>query len=294
MEDPDDVDLHIPDKLLDIHLLRDQRMYFEKYIESDVEYFARLHSINFVNFHVQLLSKYLRDSTIVDIGCGQLPYINFFSNFGIRAYYALDLEYESLTLGQRRFRGDFPLFLIQHSEKNVPFQDNSVDVVVSSEVIEHLEEPIAYLEEIRRICAIGGYLALSTPCVSMYYYPYNFFSFLKNPVNRSFWSVRRKYLNAHKYWGDALSWHPALRPKVLRHWLEDVGFKIIEHKSKLWFYHTPYRPAWRFFCFLERKGISAAGKMFNRYLSYMERILSLNLPIIKWAGIRQFVLCKKH
>jgi SAM-dependent methyltransferase len=294
MEDPEDVDLHIPDKLLDIHLLREQRIYFERYIEDDVEYFARLHSINFVNYHVELLSNYLRDSTIIDMGCGQLPYINFFSGHGVSAYYGFDLDFESLTLGHKNFRGDFPLFLIQHSERNTPFHDNAADIVISSEVIEHIEEPISYLEEIYRICKRGGFLSLSTPCVSIYYYPHNFVNILKSPVNRSSWSQWFKHVNAHKYWKEALAWHPALRPKVIKGWVKNVGFTVTQHRTKLWFYHTPVRPAWRFFQFLEKKGIITAGKMFNKYLGFLERMLSLDIPIIKWAGIRQFVLCKKE
>ncbi len=48
-----------------------------------------------------------------------------------------------------------------------------MDIVVSSEVLEHLDHPKEYLQEIYRVMKEGGYLSLSTPCVSTYFYPHN-------------------------------------------------------------------------------------------------------------------------
>lgn len=43
-----------------------------------------------------------------------------------------------------------------------PFADESFDVIVSNQVIEHLFFPVRFLEEIHRILKHGGYLVLST------------------------------------------------------------------------------------------------------------------------------------
>jgi ubiquinone/menaquinone biosynthesis C-methylase UbiE len=291
MEENKDIDLRIGDQLLDLHKLRDERKFYESFIVSDVEFYARLHSVDCSNFHTELLSPYLNDSVVADLGCGQLPYINSFPGSKIRTYYALDLNYESLILAKNNFReGQFPLILIQHGVKDAPFPNNSVDIAISSEVLEHLDDPIGYLQEIHRMCKAGGYLSLSTPCISMYLYPHSVLYLLKNPRSVKVWY---KKINAHKYWEEVLSWHPGLRPKILRHWINRAGFSMIRHETRLWYYHTPIRFVWRFFSFLEKLGIASSGKIFSKYLTFTDRVLSFNVPLIKWCGIHQFILCKK-
>lgn len=287
MEEKGGKDLRIGDDLLDIYEFKTRRKFYGSFIKSAVDFYGRLHSLDFPNFHEELLSPYLSDSVVVDMGCGQIPYINIFSS-GIKMYYGLDLCRKSMSLGRKNFKREFPLILIQHGIENVPFPKNFADVVVSSEVIEHLDRPKAYLQEIHRICKKGSYLSISTPCASMYFYPHNLLAFLKNPIK---WY---KKVNAHKYWDEALSWHPALRPKVLKEWLRQAGFDIIRHETRLWYYGTPFRLFWRFFFFLEKIGVTSAGNIFDRCLKFTDKILALNIPFIRWGGIRQFVLCKKR
>ncbi len=290
-----DVDLRIPKNLMDIHKLRYERKYFGSVIKSDVEYYAHLHSINFTKFHVELLSSYINDpAVIVDLGCGQLPSINYLHESIVKKYYGLDLSYESLVIANNNFKRHFPLTLVQHGITEIPFPDRSVDVVISSEVIEHIDHPFDHLIEIYRICKQGGYLSLSTPCASMYFYPFNFLYALKYPRRFKNWFNNwQKQINAHNYWDEALMWHPGLRPKILKDWIIKAGFSIVRHETKLWYYHTPIRLMWKTCAFLEKRGFSSASIVFKKYLEFTDKVLSLNIPIIKWSGIRQFILCQK-
>lgn len=45
----------------------------------------------------------------------------------------------------------------------IPFPDNYFDVVVALDVIEHVFDPIRFLQEIHRVLADGGYAIISTP-----------------------------------------------------------------------------------------------------------------------------------
>ena len=281
-----EIDLRIGDNLLDLYKLRDERKYYNSYIQSNVEYLARLHSVNFPNFHTKLLSPYISNSTIVDLGCGQLPYINSFPDT-INTYYGLDLSKESLVIAQQNFKRKFRLVLVHHGIKDTPFHDGSVDIVLSSEVLEHLDDPFGYLREINRILKDGGHLSLSTPCVSIYFYPANLFSVLVKPF------IWYKEVNAHRYWKEALKWHPALQPSILRRWLVKTGFSVERHESRLWYYGSSPKLVWRFFSFLEKMGVDSSYKMFGKCLELTDRLLASNLPVIKWCGIRQFVLVKK-
>ena len=290
IENEDNVDLRINGEQLDLYRFRSEKLYFDRTIKSEVEFTGRLHSIEFAEFHAELLRPFLEGKVVADLGCGQLPYIHAFSNSGLNEYYAFDLNRESLDIARKNYRGSFPLHLVQCGVDKVPLPANSVDAVVSSEVIEHLERPIEYLQESHRICKKGGYLSISVPCTSIYLYPYNFLALLKNPLSVKQWWLQ---LNAHNDWQAALPWHPALRPAVLRSWVKKAGFRPIRHETRLWYYGTPLQPAWRFFKWLERAGVKTAGAIFDRYLKMTDRLLRANIPMVRWAGIRQFVLCKK-
>jgi ubiquinone/menaquinone biosynthesis C-methylase UbiE len=280
-------DLRIGNDLLDLYELKKERKYYGSYIQSDVEYTARLHGVNFSNFHTELLSPYLSDSIILDLGCGQLPYVESFPETKVKEFYGVDLSLESLRIARRNFKGAFPLILVRYGVRKIPFRDASVDMVVSSEVLEHLSHPKNYLQEIYRVMKKGGYLSLSTPCASMYLYPHNLLYIVTKPVD---WFLK---LNGHKYWEKALHWHPGLKPRILRKWVEETGFSIKRHETRLWYYHTPIKLMWRLFFLIEIMGISSAAKIFSKYLKLMDTLLASNIPIIKWFGIRQFILCQK-
>jgi ubiquinone/menaquinone biosynthesis C-methylase UbiE len=257
---------------------------------------ARGHQRRVIQRRAEFILKTIQDyleshqrnlTRILDAGCGQIPYIESFPETKVKEFYGVDLSLESLKIARRNFKGVFPLILLRYGVKNIPFRDASVDMVVSSEVLEHLDQPHHYLREIYRVMKKGGYLSLSTPCTSMYCYPHNLFYMVTKPVD---WVQK---LNSHKYWKEALHWHPGLRPRILRKWMKEAGFSILNHVSRLWYYHTPIRMMWRLFFIVEKIGIPYAGNIFSNYLKWTDKLIGSNIPIVNKVGIRQFVLCRK-
>ncbi len=53
--------------------------------------------------------------------------------------------------------------------ERLPFQEQKFDVVLSIEVIEHLENPRAHVRELSRLCQNGGLVILSTPNVENWF-----------------------------------------------------------------------------------------------------------------------------
>ena len=97
----------------------------------------------------------LDDAAVVDFGSGEAPYRDLFGGATVRC---ADLPGNGRA--DVEVRGDGTL----------PVPSASVDVVFSSQVLEHVADPSVYLSECARILRAGGHLVLSTHGI-MYLHP---------------------------------------------------------------------------------------------------------------------------
>ncbi len=51
---------------------------------------------------------------------------------------------------------------VQLKEKKLPFMDNEFDFIITSHVLEHVDDPIFFLNEIQRVSSKGGYIEVPT------------------------------------------------------------------------------------------------------------------------------------
>jgi len=93
---------------------------------------------------------------VVDFGCGDMPYRPLFVRNRAR-YVGVDLP-ENTSADLHASLGDI-----------LPFADEIADVVLSTQVLEHVPEPHAYLKEALRILRPGGLVILSTHGNWMYH-----------------------------------------------------------------------------------------------------------------------------
>jgi SAM-dependent methyltransferase len=124
--------------------------------ESDVAYRRR----------VRRMIAYLElapGQTLLDCGTGMGFYLKVVSDLcpGCRLY-GLDYEDKVLryALGHLGERG---VVLVRGGVHHLPFADASVDRVLMSEVLEHLEDDAAALAEVHRVLRSGGILAMTVP-----------------------------------------------------------------------------------------------------------------------------------
>jgi SAM-dependent methyltransferase len=105
---------------------------------------------------------------LLDAGCGTMPYRAFLSS-RITSYIALDIE--------RRADG---VALIGDVQGRVGLAGGSADVILCSEVLEHLSKPESALSEFHRILRPAGTLILSTPFLArIHEAPNDYFRFTR-------------------------------------------------------------------------------------------------------------------
>ena len=102
------------------------------------------------------LSRRAARGRIVDVGCGAGRLRTFLGDI-IDSYAGVDaIRYEGLPHGMAFMRADL-------NRDPIPVPDQSADVAISIETIEHLENPRAFVREMVRIVKPGGWIVVTTP-----------------------------------------------------------------------------------------------------------------------------------
>jgi SAM-dependent methyltransferase len=96
-----------------------------------------------------------RRGRVLDYGCADVPYRRFFPPDA--AYVAADLP------------GNPHASVEISADGSIPCEDESFDVVLSTQVLEHVSDPGLYLSECHRVLRPGGRLLLSTHGMMLYH-----------------------------------------------------------------------------------------------------------------------------
>lgn len=103
---------------------------------------------------------------ILDVGCGD-GFATSVAAHRNRAHHFVGLDWSAPSLAQASRRG---LTVLRAGlDARLPIRSDSVDVVVMSEVIEHLVDTDSAVEEAHRVLKPGGSLLLSTPNLAAWY-----------------------------------------------------------------------------------------------------------------------------
>lgn len=111
---------------------------------------------------ISLIKKTINNSQdkikILDIGCGDgvLTYL-IQKEFPNAAVHGVDFSELAILLAKEKINSKrLTIDFRQGSAYELPYLDNSIDVVISSDVIEHLSDTEKYLSEISRVLRTGG------------------------------------------------------------------------------------------------------------------------------------------
>ncbi|MDP2318067.1 MAG: methyltransferase domain-containing protein [Acidobacteriota bacterium] len=222
---------------------------------------------------------------VLDIGCGTGELVaRLAALFPHAEFVGFDTNRQSIERAQAR----------RHPRcrfECAPFSDasGSFDIVICSEVFEHVLETDALLDTLRDRVAAGGYLSISTPSGWMYRTPraYNVYKFLQSPAR--FW---RLYLNPERHWAEAVQIHPAILPSRLRRLLERRGFAMTLRQSALWWFQEPGLAERVATAWATRNPVRAATA-FLHWIQLLEGAMNVCTPL-RYFESRAILLMRKQ
>ena len=178
------------------------------------------------------LTKYsLNESgTMLDVGCGEGRHI-----FGIMQNYpemkciGLDMDDDSLLKAEEGYEffesiSNAGAEFLKGSAYSLPFQNNSLDLVVCSEVLEHLHQYNDAVKEIHRVLKPGGKFYASVPA---------------SWPEKICWALSKDYQNQP---GGHLR---IFNQSKLVSEISDAGFKFLSSDR----FHSIHAPYWWIRCF---------------------------------------------
>lgn len=114
---------------------------------------------------------------LLDVGCGRMPYKNMLLDLQrVRTYTGLDIQ------DARDYGGDRAD--VYWDGRHMPFEDGSFDSALSTEVLEHVFEPLAHLREVVRVLKPGGVYAFTVPfCWPLHEVPHDAYRYTPFTLN---------------------------------------------------------------------------------------------------------------
>lgn len=163
------------------------------YIKSALKKIRFLHfnELNRDEWVIHSARKIKSGSKVLDLGAGSCPYRKYFDHC---EYHTQD--FTKLNSDQLRDSGYGQIDYVCDAS-SIPVENGTFDVVLSTEMLEHVPEPIEVLREISRILKPGGKLLLTAPLGSgihqephHYYGGYTPYFFEKNLKEFRFTTVK--------------------------------------------------------------------------------------------------------
>lgn len=146
---------------------------FLSHLQSDLP-LSYLHNFNQLDrdeWIKQRATEVKPGSRVLDVGAGTCPYRKLFSHCEYKTH---DFkQYEGVKLGGSNNYGDIDFV---SDLTAIPVPDDSFDVVICTEVLEHVPDPASALKEMSRITKPGGLLILTAPLGSgLHQLPFHFY-----------------------------------------------------------------------------------------------------------------------
>ena len=163
------------------------------------------------------------DMRILDLPCGRGFYLNMLRYACDCELVGADLDWAAVKKAERALRHLEGICVQRASIHAMPYPSDCFDVVILSEVLEHVDDDVRGLREAFRVLKPGGVLAATVPNAN---YP-----FLWDPINKLLElylnrPIKRGPLAGH--WANHLRLYSACQ---LRNAVTEAGFQVEEERS---------------------------------------------------------------
>lgn len=172
---------------------------------------------------LSFIPKRSQHKKILDIATGQGYISERLSYKGFSNLHCADINSENFKLNKKQFH-----FRTVDANSALPYKNNQFDLIISSETIEHLQNPHLFLSEIHRILKPKGTLILTTPNVTNIFSRFYFF-----------FTGRLAFHTPNDY---HLSGHITILPDwLLKYFFAETNFKLLTQT-----YSSCYLPILKF------------------------------------------------
>ncbi len=108
------------------------------------------------------------EATILDVGSGSAWVASYFCPRGFKVI-SFDIAFENVNKALQK-HSNINHYGIVGDALQPPFEENTFDVIIASEVIEHIVEPELFIEKLFSLLKVGGKLIISTPYQEVLHY----------------------------------------------------------------------------------------------------------------------------
>ena len=183
-----------------------ERVIEKEYMQCRSEYFIYMCHVATYNFVI----PYVKGKNILEFGCGS-GYGSHILADHCQHITAVDISSESILYAQDNYKSENLVFKQISNIENHPleFDDDSFDVIISFQVIEHLSNDKAYINQLHRVLKENGKIIIVTPNKTYRLYsfqkPWNMYHIkeynmkeLSNTISNKFKIIDSLYMSARK------------------------------------------------------------------------------------------------
>ena len=110
---------------------------------------------------IKILNDYgISNKNCLDIGPGSGRWINFLKKQKSKNIYAVDISDKVIDINKTNCD---KIFKLDFEKKKIPLPNNSIDLIICLEVLEHLRQPDHFLKEIMRLLKKDSIAVFSIP-----------------------------------------------------------------------------------------------------------------------------------